>query len=50
MPDAPNHIETNPLICSANQWTGFYMLGTSVMIELNGCVLLSELYQFTQLS
>ena len=24
-------IETNPLICSANQWTGFYIIGTSVM-------------------
>ena len=22
-------------ICSANQWTGFYMIGTSVMRELN---------------
>ena len=20
----PYHIETSPLICSANQWTGFY--------------------------
>ena len=27
-------IETSILICSANQWTGFYMLGTSVMKEL----------------
>ena len=27
-------IETSPLICSANQWTGFYMIGTSVMKEL----------------
>ena len=25
------HIETSPLICSANQWTGFYMISTSVM-------------------
>ena len=24
-------IETSPLICSANQWTGFCMIGTSVM-------------------
>ena len=31
----PYHIETSPLICSANQWTGFCMLGTSVMNELN---------------
>ena len=25
------HIETSPLICSANQWTDFYMITTSVM-------------------
>ena len=30
----PYHIETSPVICSANQWTGFYMIGTSVMKEL----------------
>ena len=29
------HIETSPLICTRNQWTGFYMIGTSVMKELN---------------
>ena len=23
----PYHIETSPLLCSANQWTGFYMVG-----------------------
>ena len=28
------HIETSPLICSANQLTGFYMTETSVMKEL----------------
>ena len=27
------HIETGPLICTANQWTGFCMIGTSVMKE-----------------
>ena len=27
------HIETSPLICRANQWTDFYMIGTSVMKE-----------------
>ena len=27
------HIETSPLICSPNQWTGFYMIGFSVMKE-----------------
>ena len=29
------HIETSPLICIANQWTGFYMIGTSIIKELN---------------
>ena len=28
-------------ICSANQWTGFYMIGTSVMIELRKNVIFS---------
>ena len=27
----PYHIETSPLICRANQWTGFYMIETSVV-------------------
>ena len=31
----PYYVETNPLICSADQWTGFYMIRTSVMKELN---------------
>ena len=30
----PYHTETSLLICSANQWTGFYIIGTSVMKEL----------------
>ena len=25
------HVETSALICSANQWTGFYIIGTSLM-------------------
>ena len=29
------HIETSPLICSANQLTGFYLITASVMEELN---------------
>ena len=29
------HVETSPLICSGNQWTGFYMITASVMKELN---------------
>ena len=28
------HIETSPLICRSNQWSGFYMTETSVMREL----------------
>ena len=28
------NVETSPLICRANQWTGFYMIGTSIMKEL----------------
>ena len=28
------HIETSPLICGANQWTGFYMIAASVIKEL----------------
>ena len=27
-------METSPLSYSANQWTGFYMIGTSVMKDL----------------
>ena len=30
----PFHIETSLLICSANQWTGFYMIDTCIMKEL----------------
>ena len=30
----PYHVETSLLLCSANQWNGFYMIGTSVMMEL----------------
>ena len=25
------HIETSPLICCANQWTGFYLITASIM-------------------
>ena len=31
----PYHRETSPLTCKANQWTGFYMTGASVMKELS---------------
>ena len=29
------HIETSPLICRANHWSGFYMITASVMKKLN---------------
>ena len=29
-----NHVETSPLICRANQWTGFYITRTSFMKQL----------------
>ena len=32
--DPYHNIETSSLICSTNQWTAFYMMGTSVMKEL----------------
>ena len=41
------HIETRPLIYSVNQSTGFYMIGASVMTELNVSVSLfcASLYE-----
>ena len=36
------HIETSPLICYANQWTGFSMITASVMKEL----MKREIYNF----
>ena len=30
----PYHIETSLLIISANHWTSFYMIGTTVMTEI----------------
>ena len=35
------HIETNPLICSAYQWTSFYMIGASVMNKLIRLILVT---------
>ena len=29
-------MEISPLICSTNQWNGFYMIATSTMKELHG--------------
>ena len=36
------HIEASPLICFANQWTGFYMIGTSAMKELKQVFLIGK--------
>ena len=36
-------METSPLICCANQWTGFYMVSASVMKELKEIRLESDL-------
>ena len=33
------HVESSPLIRKVNQWTGFYMIGTSVMKELDSIFL-----------
>ena len=38
-------IETSPLICSANQWTSFCIIGTSVMKDLRRC---SSTYTYTE--
>ena len=43
----PYHIETSTLICSLNQWTGFYMIRTSDMKELKK--LLKKLVYMKQL-
>ena len=40
MTEVSYRIETSPLICRANQWTGYYMIGTSVMKELIWNILL----------
>ena len=45
----PDHIETSPLICRVNQWTGFYMIGTFVMKELSNNISLfhaTSLFQY----
>ena len=33
-----SHIQNSPLICFASQWTGFYMIGNSVIKELINCM------------
>ena len=37
----PYHIETSPLISTANKWTRFYMIRTSVIKKFYGSPLLS---------
>ena len=27
----PYHIETSPLICSTDQWTGYYLIGKELV-------------------
>ena len=48
MTEAVYHIETSPLICSENQWTGFYMITAPVMKGLsrvsNGSTYYLKLY------
>ena len=44
-PRGPYHIETSALICSANQWTCFYMITASVMKELH-CITYIYVYLF----
>ena len=43
--ESPYHIEINPLIFSANQWTDFYVAGTYVMKELKFHEVLEEVIQ-----
>ena len=43
----PYHIETIPLICSANQWISFYMIGTSVTKELSKIKVIKWIKVFT---
>ena len=37
-------IETGPLLWRANQWTGFNIIGTSVMKELELCFIKALVY------
>ena len=35
-------MDTSPMICIANQWTGFYLIGATVMKELIKAVSFSQ--------
>ena len=39
-------METSRLICSANQWTGFYMISASVMKGLKALTQCSERFSY----
>ena len=41
-------METSPLVCRANEWTGFYMILTSIMKELkvHSCIFENLLIRF----
>ena len=40
-------METSPLICRANQWIGFYIIGTFVTKELRNALLLFKNVQMS---
>ena len=44
--EGPYHIKTSQLICKSNQRTGFSIIGTSVMKELNVFQSISRLTNF----
>ena len=37
-----SHIKNSPLICRANQWTGFYVIGNSVIKELKVKIIVKQ--------
>ena len=39
------HIETSPLICSVNQWTGFYMIGILVSVLVSVLKKISSIHR-----
>ena len=42
------HIETSPLICRGNQWTGFYMMTAFFMKGLNSFQNIGEISHYSQ--
>ena len=43
----PYYIENSQLICSVDQWTGYYMIGTTVIKELRGIISFCLIKNFT---